>query len=108
MTGPSQVSTPSPRGSELLTDFLPFNRSSLAEAIDRFLVEFEGLGAELADWRSSTGVFPALAAVTIAAVASDVVCRRSHGGRREAVEEEHNECFARSPSFPGGWSFAET
>jgi hypothetical protein len=99
---------PSPRNSELLTDFLPFDRSGLAAAIDQFLAEFEGLGAELADWRSSTGVLPGLAAVTIAVVASDLARRRSRSGQTEASAADEDEGLAQSLGFPGAWSFADS
>jgi hypothetical protein len=107
-SGLSQEPPPSPRNSELLTDFLPFDRSGLAAAIDHFLTEFEGLGAELADWRASAGVLPALAAVTIAVVASDLVRRRSRGGQGEASAADEDEGLARSLGFPGTWSFADS
>src|SRR5262249_33173811 len=107
-SGPAQVPAPPPQGSELLTDFLPFDRSCLADAIDRFLDEFQGLGAELADWSYSRGVLPALAAVTLAAVASNVARRRSSGGQPTAAEADEDEGLAPSPGFPGAWSLAET
>jgi hypothetical protein len=103
----SQEPAPSPRNSGLLTDFLPFDRSGLAEAIEQFLAEFEGLGAELADWQSSTGVLPALATVTVAVVASELARRRSRGAQPEASAAEEDEGLARSLGFPGTWSFAD-
>ena len=39
---------PFPRGSDLLTEFLPFDRATLEDAIDRFLAPLEELGSELA------------------------------------------------------------
>jgi hypothetical protein len=107
-SGLSQESAPAPRKSELLTDFLPFDRSGLAAAIDQFLDQFEGLGAELAEWRASTGVLPALAAVTIAAVASDLARRRSRGGQTESSAAEEDEGLARSLGLPGTWNFADS
>ena len=107
-SGPGQEPRLSPRNSELLTDFLPFDRSCLAEAIDRFLAEFEGLGADLADWQSSTGMLPVLAAVTLTAVASEVARRRSRAGAPAATTEDEDEGWARLPGFPGAWSFAES
>jgi hypothetical protein len=108
VSGPTQVPAPPPQGSELLTDFLPVDRSCLADAVDRFLDEFEGLGAELADWPSSTSVLPALAALTLAAVASNLARRQSSAGPTTAAEAEDDERLARSPGFPGAWNLAET
>ncbi|HZW34238.1 MAG TPA: hypothetical protein VFF52_26180 [Isosphaeraceae bacterium] len=106
--GPGQEPAASPRSSELLTDFLPFDRARLSEAIDRFLAEFEDLGTELAGWRSPSGVLPALAGVALATVASEVAWRRCRGGRPAATSEEEDEGWTPSPGFPGAWSFAES
>src|SRR5208337_2734372 len=46
-TGAGDMEMPSLRYSDLLTEFLPFDRSFVENAIDRFLDRFESLGAEL-------------------------------------------------------------
>ena len=79
---------PSPRGSDLLTNFLPFDRASLENAIDRFLVEFENLGAELTGRAPATHLVPALAVVTISALATEVARRkRSAMDRANSFDE---------------------
>jgi hypothetical protein len=95
---------PAPRSSDLLTDFLPISQASLEDAIDHFLGQFEILDGELTDWSSLTGLLPAMAVVATAALASEVVRRRSHGNEAEDGEED----FARFPGFPYAWSFGES
>jgi hypothetical protein len=101
-----QEATPSPRSADLLTDFLPFDRASLEDAIDRFLAPLEDLGVELANWRPSTGLIQAAAFVATATVATEVVRRRLRGG--EAAEEDADGAFARYPDHPWAWSLGES
>jgi hypothetical protein len=97
---------PAPQSSDLLTDFLPFNRVSLEDAIDRFLGQFEVLNGELTDWSSPTGLLPAAAVVATAALAAEVVRRRSRSA--EAGAEDGEEDFARFAGFPHAWSLGES
>jgi hypothetical protein len=102
---------PSPRNSDLLTDFLPFDRSSLEEAIDRFLDSFEGLGAELAEWPSLAGLVPAATAIVLASLASTAARRGGPAGRgagRRAGEEGEDPDLLRFPGHPGLWGLGES
>jgi hypothetical protein len=96
---------PSPRYAGPLTEFLPFDRASLEDAIDRFLAPLEDLGAELVDWRPSPGLVHVAALVATATVATEVVRRRLRfqGGMEDAGEE----AFARFPGHPSAWGFGE-
>jgi hypothetical protein len=99
---------PSPRGSDLLTTFLPFDRASLESAVDRFLTEFERLGAELAGGASVPRLVPALAVVTISALALEVVRRRRSGDApaRPCTTDDDEDLlgFAAGPTC---WSLGE-
>jgi hypothetical protein len=97
--------TPSPRSAGPLTEFLPFDRASLEDAIDRFLAPLEDLGAELANWRPSSGLISTAAVVATATVATEVVRRRL--GVRRATDDAGEEAFARFPSHPSAWGFGE-
>jgi hypothetical protein len=108
LVGDVEEPAASPRGSDLLTSFLPVDRASLESAIDRFLVEFEKLGTEWGDEVSATRLVPALAAVTIPALALEVVRRKriakdSAGLSTEADEEG----LVRFPGYPTHWSLGE-
>jgi hypothetical protein len=103
--GSGSDSAPAPRSSGLLTDFLPFDRSSLAEAIDRFLVQFEDIRAELSEWPSPSGVLSAAAAIASVTLASEAARRsRLRGDRRTSTGEDGHDEFARLPGFPDAWT----
>ena len=65
-----------PACADLLTEFLPFGRAALEDAIDGFLAPFEGLGSELVHWRSPVSLVPAATVVAAAALTWDVARRR--------------------------------
>ena len=75
-TGAGAVEMPSLRYSDLLTEFLPFDRSFVENAIDRFLDRFESLGAELTDLRETTSLIPVAAATAVTTLAVEVALRR--------------------------------
>ena len=75
-TGAGDVEMPSLRYSDLLTEFLPFDRSFVENAIDRFLDRFESLGGELTDLRETTNLVPAVAATALTTLAVEVALRR--------------------------------
>src|SRR5208337_3248031 len=110
-TGAGDVEMPSLRCSDLLTEFLPFDRSFVENAIDRFLDRFESLGAELTDLRETTNLFPAVAATALTTLAVEVALRRwqardedeANGAPAEDAEEE----LARFVGFPNLWSLGE-
>jgi hypothetical protein len=107
ITEPASIEgpVPSPRHAGPLTEFLPFDRASLEDAIDRFLAPLEDLGTELVDWRPSPGLVQVAAFVTTATVATEVVRRRL--GVRRATEDAGEEAFARFPGHPSAWGFGE-
>jgi hypothetical protein len=108
-TGAGDVEMPSLRYSDLLTEFLPFDRSFVENAIDRFLDRFESLGAELTDLRETTNLVPAVAATALTTLAVEVALRRwrardeANGAPAEDAEEE----LARFAGFPNLWSLGE-
>jgi pilus assembly protein FimV len=97
-----------PRSADVLTEFLPFGRASLEEAINRFLAPFEGLESELVHWQSPAGLVSAAAVVATAALAWEGVRRRARAvsARREECEER-DEDFARFPGYPTAWSLED-
>jgi hypothetical protein len=109
--GAGDVEMPSLRYSDLLTEFLPVDRSFVENAIDRFLDRFESLGAELTDLRETTNLFPAVAATALTTLAVEVALRRwqardedeANGAPAEDAEEE----LARFVGFPNLWSLGE-
>lgn len=108
-TGASAVEMPSLRYSDLLTEFLPFDRSFVENAIDRFLDRFESLGAELTDLRETTSLIPVAAATAVTTLAVEVALRRwrardeANGAAAEDAEEE----LVRFAGFPNLWSLGE-
>jgi hypothetical protein len=107
ITEPASIEgpVPSPRHAGPLTEFLPFDRASLEDAIDRFLAPLEDLGTELVDWRPSPGLVQVAAFVTTATVATEVVRRRLEV--RRATDDAGEEAFARFPGHPSAWGFGE-
>jgi hypothetical protein len=104
---PRPVGEPAPSHcADLLTEFLPFSRASLEDAVDRFLAPFDGLGSELVHWQSSASLIPAATAIAAALLAREVVRRRARAGTE--AREERQEEFARFPGYPVSWGFAES
>jgi hypothetical protein len=97
--------TPLPRSADMLSEFLPFHRAMLEDAIDHFLAPLEDLGTELVNWSPATGLLPAATLVATAALATEAVRQRIRGG--QAVGEEAEEDFARFPGYPNAWSLGE-
>jgi hypothetical protein len=96
----------SPRYSDLLVEFLPFDRSSLENAIDRFLERFETVGTEFADWSEPGGLVPAIVGTALTVVAVGVTLRQQLArdeARRSTAEEE----LARFARFPNPWRMEE-
>jgi len=108
-TGAGEVEMTSLRCAELLTEFLPFDRAFVENAIDRVLDRFESLGAELTDLRETTNLVPTVAATALTTLAVEVALRRwrardeANGG---AVEDDEDE-LARFAGFPDLWSLGE-
>ena len=102
---PVEEPPPAPRSSDLLTEFLPFDRASLEDAIDRFLAPLEDLGGELANWSSPTSLLPAATVVATAALASEVLRRRY---RRDDGEDARRGPRPISPVIPTAWSLGES
>jgi hypothetical protein len=63
------------RRSGLLTDFLPYDRAALEQAIDRFLARFDDLGAALSRKDGPTDLLTEIMAVALALTAAKVGLR---------------------------------
>jgi hypothetical protein len=107
--GAGGVEMPSLQHSDLLTEFSPFDRSSLKDAIDRLLDQFESLGAELTDLREATNLIPAVAAAALTALAAEVALRRRRARDETAgtPAEDSEEELARFAGFPNLWNLGE-
>jgi hypothetical protein len=100
----------SPRYSDLLVEFMPFDRASLENAIDRFLEGFETLGTELGDWPEPAGVVPGLVGTALTALAAEVTLRQQlarNEARRPSAEETEEE-LAGLAGFPHLWRQEES
>jgi hypothetical protein len=100
----------SPRYSDLLVEFLPFDHTSLDNAIDRFLEGFETLGTELSDWPEPAGVVPGLVGTALTALAAEVALRQQlarHEGKRPSAEDAEDE-LAGLAVFPNLWRLEES
>jgi hypothetical protein len=89
LAGPLNAEGSLTRSADLVTEFLPFDRASVENAIDQFLEGFEGLSAslptdlEMAMIMSAGSTLMAIAAVSTAMI----VRRRSGAAERTATEE---------------------
>jgi hypothetical protein len=102
--------TPLPQYSDLLVEFLPFDRSTLENAIDRFLNRFENLGAELTELSEPSGAVPVVVATALAAVAADFTLRKQRGrddAKEESAEDPEGE-LARCAGIPILWRLEES
>lgn len=92
-----------PQRADLLSHFLPFDRSVLEDALDRFLDSYAGLGAAMSGGTGPLSVVPALMALAVSILACDVALhlRRSRGDGRLAEGDEGPLHF---PGLPGLWS----
>src|SRR5512135_1184186 len=105
------VEVPSPRRSDLLTDFLPFDRTSLEHAIDRFLDRFEDLGAELSRSPGPTILFTEAMAVAVALLASKValgLLGRSPDDEADWAGADAGANLAGFSGLPDPWGVDET
>jgi hypothetical protein len=104
---PRPVGEPAPpHCADLLTEFFPFGRASLEDAVDRFLAPFDGLSSELVHWQSPASLIPAATAIAAALLAREAVLRRARAGM--VAREECQEKFARFPGYPVSWGLAES
>jgi hypothetical protein len=92
-----------PQRADLLSHFLPFDRSVLEDALDRFLDSYAGLGAAMSGGTGPLSVVPALMALAVSILACDVALhlRRSRGDGRLAEGDAGPLHF---PGLPGLWS----
>jgi hypothetical protein len=103
---PVEEPAPPPRCADLLTEFLPFGRAALEDAIDGFLAPLDRLGSELAQSQSPVRLISAATVIATAALAWEAVRRRARSGA--TAREERDEEFARFPGYPAGWSLGES
>jgi hypothetical protein len=79
-----------PRRSDLLTDFKPYDRASLEQAIDRFLDRFDDFADELSRSKGPSDLLTEIMAVAVALTAAKVVLRlfwRSRDDDEEALAD---------------------
>jgi hypothetical protein len=93
------------QAADLLTHFLPFERSSLESAIDRFLGQFDGLGVDAIDGTGPLGSVPAPLAVAATALATEVALRlrRPREDEAQAPGADGEAGPVRFPGLPGPW-----
>jgi hypothetical protein len=104
------VEVPPPRRSDLLTDFIPFDRTSLEHAIDRFLDRFEDLGAELTRSPGPTILFTEVMAVAVALLASKVtlgLLGRSRDDEADWAGADAGANLAGFSGLPDPWGMEE-
>jgi hypothetical protein len=95
---------PDPQAADLLTQFLPFDRATLDEALDRFLGEFDGLGSGLPSWREPMSWLPASMAFAAAVLATEVGRRswqRSRDDEAEGLAADGGIGLLRFPGLRG-------
>jgi hypothetical protein len=90
-----------PRRSDLLTDFLPYDRASLEQAIDRFLARFDDLGAALSRSRGPTDLLTEIMAVAVAFTAAKIGLRLVWRSRDEDDGLADADLCWDVDSFPG-------
>jgi hypothetical protein len=103
LTGDSTAGqeAPAPRRADLLTDFLPYDRAALEQAIDRFLARCDDLGATLSGRDGPPDLLTEIMAVAVAFTAAKVGLRLFWRARDdEAASEEAALCLDLDP-FPG-------
>jgi hypothetical protein len=99
---PLDAAIVSPRCADLLTEFLPFDRRSLVDAVDRFLEPLKDIGSELVRWESPTGLAAAALVVVVGAVAWDAARRNARADA--AGRDEREDDLALLPGDPSEWS----
>jgi hypothetical protein len=104
-TGAGRGSSSSLGCADLLTEFLPFDRATLENAIDRFLEPLDDLGAGWGSRSLSSPLIPATTLVIATGLAAEVARRRLRGGPRAA--EEGEEGFAPLPGYAAAWGLGE-
>jgi hypothetical protein len=105
----SQSESSAPQESDLLTQFLPFDRASLELAIDRFLDEFEGLGAELSRLDGSMNLLPGLIAIAVGVSAAGLAVRIRRNADSELAASGSAGAIGDEdfPGLPRSWSWSE-
>jgi hypothetical protein len=99
-----------PGRADLLTDFAPFDRSSLEYAIDRLLDKFEGAGRGLSSPEGVSDLMTGVMAVAVALTASKVVFRGAGGPRDEEATPDDAYPGAGPdglPGFPDPWGLGQ-
>jgi hypothetical protein len=105
------LEVPAPQRSDLITEFVPFDRAAVEQAIDRFFQQFEDLGAGLAPLQGPTDVLVELLAVAMALTAWKVVPKmlgRSQEDEAELVAVDVVTSLDGISGLPGSWSPEES
>jgi hypothetical protein len=87
------------RHSGLLTDFLPYDRNSLEQAIDRFLARCDDLGTELSRAHGPSDLLTEIMAVAVAFTAAKVGLRLYWRSRDDDAGADAELCLDLDP-FP--------
>ncbi len=105
---PDEVAAP-PWRADLLTRFLPLDRSLLEGSIAESLARLENLGAGLTDLHGTASLMPLAAATALAAVAVELVLQRRRSRPRQLDDPAGyaRDDEARFARFTGQWSLAE-
>jgi hypothetical protein len=106
-----ELEVPAPQRSDLITDFRPFDRAAVEQAIDRFLQQFEDLGVGLSRFQGPTDVLVELLAVAVALTAWKVVPKmlgRSREEDAELVAVDVATSLDGISGLPGSWSPEES
>jgi hypothetical protein len=90
-----------PRRADLLTDFLPYDRASLEQAIDRFLASCDDLGAALSRTGGPTDLLTEFMAVAVAFTAAKVGLRLFWRSRNDETTPADAELGLGFDAFPG-------
>ncbi len=107
--GDEPGSLPRPAGADLIASVLPFDRTSLERAVDRFFEQFDDVDVRDLVGQSSTRIVLFSLTLTSTVLALDVARRRwqrgeagpSHGRIRDPLSRRDPLGF---PELPGSWS----
>ncbi len=95
------LDAPAPQHSDLLTDFKPFDRGSLEDAIDRFLGHFDDFGTELSRGYGPTDLMIEIMAVAVAFTAAKVGLRLFWRPRDDEASLTDGDVCVHLDPFPG-------
>ncbi len=95
------LGAPSSRPSDLLTDFKPFDRGALEDAIDRFLTHFDDLGNAPTGAHGPTDLLTEIMAVAVALTSAKVGLRLFWRPRDDETAQTDTDVCVNLDPFPG-------